>query len=78
MYRLAWSQVGQEKDTFALKKDSFLRPNEDFTKRSYLALLAQMCEPIGLIASVTLKHLQELWTTGYGWDDTLLEATQQK
>ena len=37
-----------------------------------------MCEPIGLTASVTLKYLQELWSTGYGWDDILLEATQQK
>ena len=33
---------------------------------------------IGLVASVTLKYLQDLWSTGYGGDDILPEETQQK
>lgn len=55
--------------------------NKDFTKRSCLALLAQVWDPIGLVAPVTLKfriHLQELRSAGYGWDDVLPEVTQQK
>ena len=54
---------------------------EDFTKRSFLVLLAQVWGPIGLVAPVTIKYridLQELWSTGYGWDDILPEAIQQE
>ena len=70
----------KQEDTFALKKDSVARKKEDFKKRSCLALLAQVWDPIGLVASVTIKYqidLQELWSTGYGWDDILPEAIQQ-
>ena len=71
----------KHEDTFCLKKDSFVKVNEDFTKRSCLALLAQVWDPIGLVAPLTLKFcidLQELWSAGYGWDDVLPEETQQK
>ena len=71
----------KQEDTFALKKDSVVRKKEDFTKRSCLALLAQVWDPIGLVAPVTIKYridLQELWSTGYGWDDILPEAIQQE
>ena len=71
----------KHEDTFCLKKDSVVKVNEDFTKRSCLALLAQVWDPIGLVAPVTLKFridLQELWSAGYGWDDVLPEETQQK
>ena len=70
----------KQEDTFALKKDSVML-NEVFTKRSCLAVLAQVWDPIGLVAPATLTFridLQELWSTGYGWDDILPEATQQK
>ena len=71
----------KQEDTFALKKDSVMRKKEDFTKRSCFALLAQVWGPIGLVAPVTIKYridLQELWSTGYGWDDILTEAIQQE
>ena len=38
-------------------------------------------DPTGLVAPVTIKYridLQELWSTGYGWDDILPEAIQQE
>ena len=38
-------------------------------------------DPIGLVTPVTIKYridLKELWSTGYGWDDILLEAIQQE
>ena len=57
-----------------------MRQNKDFTKRTCLALLAQVWDPIGLVAPVTLKFridLQELWSAGYGWD-IIPEAMQQK
>ena len=69
----------KREDTFALKKDSVVKLNEDFTKRSCFALLAQVWDPIGLVAAATLKiriDLQELWSAGYGWDDIIPEATQ--
>ena len=44
----------KQEDTFALKKDSVIL-NEVFTKRSCLALLAQVWDPIGLVAPATLK-----------------------
>ena len=71
----------KHEDTFCLKKDSVVRANKDFTKRSCLALLAQVWDPIGLVAPVTLKFridLQELWSAGHGWDDVLPGETQQK
>ena len=49
-------------------------------KRSCLALLAQVWDPIGLMAAATLKFridLQELWSPGYGWADILPDARQQ-
>ena len=58
-----------------------MRKKEDFTKRSCLALLAQVWDLIGLVAPVTIKYridLQELWSTGYGWDDILPESIQQE
>ena len=36
---------------------------------------------MGLVAPVTIKYridLQELWSTGYDWDDILPEAIQQE
>ena len=36
---------------------------------------------MGLVAPVTIKYridLQELWSTGYGWDDILPEVIQQE
>jgi len=71
----------KHEDTFRLKKDSVVKVNEDFTKRSCIALLAQVWDPIGLFAPVTLKFridLQEVWSAGYGWDDVLPEETQPK
>ena len=47
----------KQEDTFALTKDSVVKLNEDFTKRSCLALLAQVWDPIGLMAAATLKRL---------------------
>ena len=37
--------------------------------------------PMGLVAPVTIRYridLQELWITGYDWDDILPEAIQQE
>ena len=58
-----------------------MRKKEDFTKRSCLALLAQVWDPIGLVTPVTIKYridLQELWSTGYGWEDILPGTIQQE
>ena len=52
-----------------------IRTLEAFTKRSCLAILAQLWDPIGLISPVTIKFridLQDLWSSGYEWDDVLI------
>ena len=71
----------KQKDTFSLKKDVVAGKLEDFSKRSCLALLAQLWDPIGLVTPVTIKfriHLQELWSSGYNWDEILPVNVQQK
>lgn len=71
----------KHEDTFCLKKDPVVKVYEDFTKRSCLALLAQVWDPNGLVAPVMLKFridLQELRSASYGWDDVPPEETQQK
>ena len=71
----------KELDKFTLKKAEVTRKFEAFTKRSCLATLAQLWDPIGLISPVTIKFridLQELWSLGYGWDDVLPEEVQKK
>jgi hypothetical protein len=58
-----------------------IRTLEAFTKRSYLAILAQLWDPIGLISPVTITFridLQDLWSSGNEWDDVLPEEAQKK
>jgi hypothetical protein len=52
-----------------------------FSKRSFLTCLAQLWDPIGLLAPVTIKFridLQELWSLGYSWDEVLPDDIQTK
>ena len=68
-------------DKFSLKKDSVSSVSQEFTKRTCLASLAQLWDPIGLVTPVTIKFridLQELWMSGYDWDETLPDNVQQK
>ena len=63
-------------DKFTFKKENIFGKFQAFTKRSCLAVLAQLWDPIGLISPVIIKFridLQELWSSGYGWDDVLPE-----
>jgi hypothetical protein len=69
----------KELDKFTFKKAELIRTLEAFTKRSYL--LAQLWDPIGLISPVTIKFridLQDIWSSGYEWDDVLPEEAQKK
>jgi hypothetical protein len=71
----------KELDKFTFKKAEVIRTLEAFTKRSCLAILAQLWDPIGLISPVTIKFridLQDLWSSGYEWDDVLPEEAQKK
>ena len=54
----------KQEDSFSFKKDVVIGKVEDFSKRNCLALLAQLWDPIGLVAPVTIKFridLQERW-----------------
>jgi len=42
------------------------------SQRNFLAYLAQLWDPIGLVSPTNIEFridLQELWSTGYSWDD---------
>lgn len=71
----------KENDKFTFKKREIIGQFETFTKRNCLALVAQLWDPIGLVSPVTIKfriNLQELWSSGFGWDDVLPESVQKK
>ena len=71
----------KETDKFTFKREEIPELSETLTKRNCLALLAKLWDPIGMIAPVTIKFridLQELWCSGYGWDDVTSEEIQRK
>lgn len=71
----------KENDSFSFKKREIIGLFETFTKRSCLALVAQLWDPIGLVSPVTIKfriQLQELWSSGFGWDEVLPQSVQKK
>lgn len=71
----------KQEDTVTYTRDSVVGLTKVFTKRTCLALLAQVWDPIGLVAPATLKFridLQELWSAGHSWDEVLPEAIQHK
>ena len=68
-------------DTFSFKKNEIVSRHEHLTKRNCLAILAQLWDPIGLVSPVTVKFridLQELWSSGFVWDEILPESVQQR
>ncbi|KAK3706998.1 hypothetical protein QZH41_014076 [Actinostola sp. cb2023] len=68
-------------DTFYFKKNEIVSRHEHLTKRNCLAILAQLWDPLGLVSPVTVKFridLQELWSSGFVWDEILPESVQQK
>ena len=70
----------KQTDKFTLKKNElgqlgFLR------KRRCLGLIGQLWGPIGLMLPVAIKFrvdLQELWSSGYDWDEILPGSIQSK
>ena len=71
----------KETDSLTLKRDEIPERSEAFTKRNCLALVAKLWDPIGLTLPVTIQfriNLQELWCSGYGWDDAASEVIQRK
>ena len=74
---LRWDK---QTDKFTLKKNELDQP-DDLTKRRCLGLVGQLWDPIGLVLPVVIKFrvdLQELWSSGYGWDDILPASFQSK
>ena len=68
-------------DKFTFKKREITSLHQSLAKRNCLALLAQLWDPIGLVSVVTVKfriELQELWSSGFTWDEVLPDSIQQK
>ena len=73
-----WNKV---KDTFTFKRKKVVSCQKPFTKRICLSLIAQFWDPVGLVLPVTIElriNLQELWNSGYNWDEVLPEDIQSK
>jgi len=74
---LRWDK---QADKFTLKKNEL--GHLDFpTKRCCLGLVGQFWDPIGLMLPVAIKFridLQDLWSSGYDWDEILPASVQSK
>ena len=71
----------KQADKFSFKKAEIGGLLDHLSKRSCLSLLAQLWDPIGLVSPVTIKlriDLQELWSSGYNWDEILPESVKHK
>ena len=71
----------KEIDVFTFKKEFDIRPEGIFTKRRCLSLVLQLWDPLGLVLPVMIKFrvdLQDLWATGFSWDEDLPDTIQSK
>ena len=74
---LRWDK---QTDKFSLKRNK-LDQMDLLTKRRCLGLIGQLWDPIGLVMPVAIKFridLQDLWHSGYNWDETLPTAVKSK
>ena len=74
---LRWDK---QTDKFSLKRNK-LDQMDLLTKRRCLGLIGQLWDPIGLVMPVAIKFridLQNLWHSGYNWDETLPTAVKSK
>ncbi|XP_068735180.1 uncharacterized protein [Montipora capricornis] len=74
---LRWDK---QTDKFSLKR-SKLDQMDLLTKRRCMGLIGQLWDPIGLVMPVAIKFridLQDLWHSGYNWDETLPTAVKSK
>ena len=74
---LRWDK---QTDKFTLKKND-LGLTDVLTKRRCLGLVGKLWDPIGLVLPVAIKFridLQELWSSGYSWDEILPASIQRK
>ena len=77
LLRLRWDK---QTNKFTLKKNE-LGHLDVLTKRRCLGLVDQLWDPTSLVLPVAIKFridLQELWRTGYDWDEILPASIQSK
>ena len=74
-------ETSRHADTFFFKKDKLAVQLGDFAKRSRcLGFHSQLWDSVGLVLPVAIKFridLQELWSSGYNWDEILRDSTQR-
>ncbi len=71
---------GKRADNFSFKKQEIIGQLSEVSKRNCLALLAQLCDRLGLVSRITVKFridLQELWSAGFSWDEIVPLAFRQ-
>ena len=67
------------RDTITFKKTEIVAKEKPVTKKNCVAYLAQLWDPTGLVTPTTMEmtiDLQELWSSGYSWDDVLPDEIQ--
>ena len=71
-----WNKV---RGTITFKKTEIVAEEKPVTKRNCPAYLAQLWDPTGLVTPTTIEmriDLQELWSSGYSWDEVLPDEIQ--
>ena len=71
----------KETDKFTFKREAIPELTETLTKRNCLAIVAKLWDPIGITTPVTIRFridLQELWCSGFGWDDVIPTPVQKR
>ena len=69
------------RDTITFKKTEIVAKEKPVTKKNCVAYLAQLWDPTGLVTPTTIEmriDLQELWSSGYSWDEVLPDEIQTK
>ncbi|XP_077296682.1 uncharacterized protein LOC143918616 [Arctopsyche grandis] len=60
-------------DTFTFKV-KFDLTNDPLSKRSFLSLISQIFDPLGLLSPVLIKHkilMQQIWTSNISWNENI-------
>ncbi|XP_033100115.1 uncharacterized protein LOC117103640 [Anneissia japonica] len=71
----------KSRDTITIQLDQICTNISTLTKRKAASLVAKLWDPLGLLSPVSIRYrigLQEMWSSGLGWDDILDEGQRNE